>query len=102
MPTRLEQLLKFHAMDPADAFCAYGIAMEYLKVGQTDEGLSWLDKTLAINGDYAYAYYQKAKTLGERGDKAAAQAAVKAGIEAATRSGDGHAAGELMSLGESL
>lgn len=102
MPTRLEQLLKFHAADPNDAFCAYGIAMEYAKARDAAAAFAWFDKTLAIDADYAYAYYQKAKLLGEAGQTADAAVLIDRGLDAARRTGDAHAASELQSLRESF
>ena len=95
---RLEQLLQFHERDPADAFIAYGIAMEYVKAANVDRALEWFDKTLAIDGDYAYAWYQKAKLLSDDGRGAEALAAVEQGIAAAGRANDAHAADELREL----
>lgn len=102
MPTRLEQLLKFNQLDPKDAFCCYGIAMEHIKAGDSAQALHWLDQTLAIDPDYAYAYFQKAKTLHSAGQAAAALAAIDSGMAAARRKGDNHAAEELTGLRASL
>lgn len=102
MSDRLEKLLAFHEQDPHDTFCTYGIAMEHIKAGALDEAIAWLDKTMAIDADYAYAYFQKARALSQKGDTDAARAVVDAGIAAAQRSGDQHAAEELAGLKESL
>ena len=104
MSDRLEQLLKFHEKDPTDTFTTYGIAMEYVKTQEWDSATAWLDKTLAIDGDYAYAYayYQKAAALVEAGQEEEAKRAIDAGLTAAERSGDAKAAEELTVLRDGL
>jgi tetratricopeptide (TPR) repeat protein len=102
MSDRLAQLTKLHQTDPDDPFCTYGIAMEHAKAGQHDEALEWLDKTLAADKLYCYAYYQKAKTLSELGRADDANDAISAGIEAAKQAGDNHAQQELAELMDAI
>lgn len=102
---RLAPLLKLHAADPADPFCTYGIALEYAKAGRTDDALTWLDKTLALDSHYCYAYFQKGKLLADRGipgDDDAARKTLETGIAAATQAGDAHAREEIAALLDSL
>jgi len=101
MTDRLDQLKKLYDADPDDAFCTYGIALELAKSGQHDEALSWLKKTLEIDADYFYAYYQQGRILSEQGDDDAALAALDAGITAA-KGKDDHAAGEMQELRASI
>lgn len=98
MSERLEQLKKLHAIDPADPFLTYGIALELAKNDALEEAVTWLDKTLATDANYCYAYYQKAKMLGEMGEDKLAVQAIELGIEAAKRTGDGKALSELSEL----
>ena len=102
MSDRLQQLLKFHEKDPTDTFTTYGIAMEYVKTQEWDSATAWLDKTLAIDGDYAYAWYQKAAALVEAGQTAEAKRAIDAGLDAAQRNGDAKATEELTVLRDGL
>lgn len=102
MSTRLDQLLKFHAADPKDPFCTYGIALEYAKLGDTAAAMQWLEKTLGLDPGYAYAHYQKAKLRIDAGDLAAARDAIDRGLAAAEQSGDAHAASELAALRETI
>jgi tetratricopeptide (TPR) repeat protein len=105
VPTRLEQLTKLHIADPADPFCTYGIALEHGKAGQFDEALRWLDKTLEVDANYAYAYFQKAKMLTAKGQEDQARQVLQAGIVMARRHGSAdslHAAQEMTELLESL
>jgi tetratricopeptide (TPR) repeat protein len=95
---RLQKLLAFHEAEPRDDFATYAIAQEHIKAGDTEEALRWIEKTLQIQPDHAYAYYQKASVLSESGRADLARTAVESGLEAARRSGDSKAAGELNEL----
>ena len=98
MAERLEQLLKLYEADPSDPFLTYGIALEHAKAGRHDEAVVWLDKTLALDGQYCYAYYQKARMYSETGRDEQARQAVEAGMAAAKLAGDEHAHSELAEL----
>ncbi|MBX2850813.1 MAG: hypothetical protein KTR15_03595 [Phycisphaeraceae bacterium] len=98
MTDRLEQLQKLHAADPNDADLPYMIALDYAKAGDTALALEWLDKTIALNAHYHYAYFQKAKLLDEDGEGADALAVLGDGIKMATEAGDAKALGELQEL----
>jgi tetratricopeptide (TPR) repeat protein len=102
MSPRLTQLHKLHAADPRDPFLTYGIALEHAKAGQLDDALAWLDKTLAADRKYCYAYFQKAKMLSEKGDDDGAKATLHEGIRVAREAGDEHAGSEMMQLLESM
>jgi len=98
MTDRLEQLKKLHTADPKDPFLAYGIALELAKEDALEEAVTWLDQTLALDANYCYAYYQKAKMLSEMGEDQQAQTAISQGLEAAQRSNDTKAYNELLEL----
>ena len=98
MSDRLEQLKKLHAADPNDADLPYMIALDYAKAGNTPLALEWLDKTIALNAHYHYAYFQKAKLLDEDGEGADALVVLEDGIRMATEAGDAKALGELQEL----
>ncbi len=101
MTDRLEQLQKLHAADPEDADVTYMIAMEHMKLGDATGGLAvldWLDKTLALDPGYLYAYFQKAKAQSQLGDDDTATATLKLGIEKAQQAGDAKAVNELSEL----
>lgn len=98
MSQRLEQLKKLYDLDPADPFVSYGIAMEQIKLGQSDEALQWLNKTIELDADYLYAYFQKAKVLHQAGDTEQACAELKIGLERARQANDAKATSELGEL----
>lgn len=95
---RLEQLQKLHAADPNDADLPYMIALELGKSGDTAGAIDWLDKTIALNAHYHYAYFQKAKMLDEEGEGAEALVTLDEGIKLATQASDAKALGELQEL----
>jgi tetratricopeptide (TPR) repeat protein len=76
--------------------------MEHNKVGRHEQAVQWLDRTLEIDPDHAYAHYQKAVALAEMGQREQARTVIEAGLEAAKRSGDAHAAEELAALAQTM
>lgn len=102
---RLEQLLKLHEADPGDPFCAYAIALEHGKAERFDEALRWLDKTLELDPNYAYAFFQQGKMHIALGDDDKARAVLQTGIAAARKHGSPdslHAAEEMTQLLQSI
>jgi tetratricopeptide (TPR) repeat protein len=95
MTPRLGQILKMLEKTPADAFLLYGAALEFKKESDFAQMIAYLDKTLAVDAGYCYAYYQKGFALEELGDTDAAAKTYREGIAAARRVGDAKAEGEL-------
>ena len=102
MPDRLEQLTKLHIADPVDPFVTYGIALEHGKQQRYEQAIQWLNKTLELDPNYCYAFFQKAKMSSELGDDAAARKILEQGIATAEQIGDEHAQSELAELLTSL
>ncbi len=98
MPNRLETLHTLHTADPADADVPYMIGLEHAKADDPQEAVRWLDRCLALDAGYHYAYFQKAKMLSELGDDDDAVATVDAGIQRAADDGAAKALGELQEL----
>ncbi|MAE67199.1 MAG: hypothetical protein CMJ18_23305 [Phycisphaeraceae bacterium] len=96
--SRIEQLTAMHEADPSDPFLSYGIAMEHGKAEAFEQAIEWLDRTLAIDEAYCYAYYQKARMLGELGEDARARGILAKGMAAARAAGDEHAESEMSEL----
>ncbi len=102
MSDRLTQLHRLFEADPNDPFLTYGIALEHAKAGEPDDAITWLDKTLSIDGKYCYAFFQKAKMLDQKGDTDAARQVLTEGIATAQQAGDAHAADEMRELMQSF
>lgn len=98
MTERLATLEKMHTADPADADLPYMIAIEHGNAERFDDAIAWLDKTLALDSHYHYAYFQKAKMLSELGEDDDAITVLDAGIAKASAAQDGKALGELQEL----
>jgi len=98
MSDRLQQLTKMFEADSADPFLPYGIALEHAKQEDFEAALQWLDKTLQIDPQYCYAYYQKAKMFSELGDEDKAVAVLEEGMNVAVKAGDDHARSEMAEL----
>jgi hypothetical protein len=57
--------------------------------------IAWYDRTVAVDANYCYAYFHKARSLEELGRIDDACAALRMGIERARTAGDRHALSEL-------
>jgi len=92
---RLAQLMRMADAEPGDPFFPYGIAQEHARAGRHDEAIAWYDRTVAVDANYCYAYFHKARSLEELGRTDDACAALRSGIERARAAGDRHALSEL-------
>ena len=92
----MEQLEKLLAADPNDAFTLYAIAQEHGKRGDHERAVEYYDRSIKVAPDDGYTYFHKARALGAMGRTDEQIAALKAGLEAARRSRDAKAAGELQ------
>ena len=93
---RMLQLRKLLEKEPNDTFLLfYGIALEYKKAGDLPAAISQLDRVIALDPGYCYAYQQKGLAYEQAGDIEAAKRAYHDGIEAARKKGDLHAAQEI-------
>jgi len=99
---RLEQLHTLLLKTPSDPFLTYGIALEHKKTGDATAAVEWLEKTIALDARYCYAYFQKGQVLESLGQTEPARQAYREGIMAARAAGDGHAESELRSALEMM
>ncbi len=98
MTDRISQLRNMLESEPDDAFCLYGIAMEYAKAGQNDRAIAHFDRTIEVQPDYCYAYYHKARCLMDDDRTEEARSTLEAGLDQAKESGDIHAQDEIEAL----
>ncbi|MBX3380315.1 MAG: tetratricopeptide repeat protein [Phycisphaeraceae bacterium] len=101
MPS-VDQLQKLLAASPADAFLLYAIAQEYAKSGDHVKAIEFYDRAIAVAPDDGYTYFHKARSLGAIGRTEAQVGALKAGVNAAKRSSDAKALGELQAVLDEL
>ncbi|MCC6858029.1 MAG: tetratricopeptide repeat protein [Bryobacterales bacterium] len=97
MPSdRLEALKSLVSQKPDDLFARYGLAMEYAKTGDWESALAEFRTLLERNPDYVAAYYQGGQALERLNRLEEAGGMYRQGIEAATRTGNLHARGEMQ------
>lgn len=93
---RLGMLRKMAAAKPDEPFPAYGLAMELSKQGHADEARTTFAALVERLPDYVPSYLMYGNLLVSMGAKDDAAAIFATGIDAAKRSGDDHARGELQ------
>ena len=93
---RMEQLQKLLAREPNDPFLIYGLALEWKKAGNPKQAIELLDRVIAIDPSYCYAYFQQGQIHESAGNIEAAKAIYRKGIDAARQKGDNHALSELQ------
>lgn len=87
------------AEDPADTFLRYGLALQCLREGDTEEGRARLVALIADHpDDQVAAYQQLGQSFLESGEAEQAGTTLRQGIERARARGDWHAAGEMEGL----
>jgi predicted Zn-dependent protease len=94
---RLDFLVKLTSSGKADAFAWYGLAMEYRSLERHDEALAAFESLRSRTPDYVPMYLMCGQMLEKVGRLDDARAWLTAGIDAAQKKGDAHAASELES-----
>jgi tetratricopeptide (TPR) repeat protein len=102
VPDRIEEFRKFVEQYPDQPFARYALAMEYRGAGRLDEARNAFADLVARKPDYVPAYLQFGMLLVQMGQRDDARDVFRRGIEAARKSGDGHALSELTSSLESV
>lgn len=100
--SRLAQLEKLHAADPADADVLYMLAQEHAKEGRWDEAVAWYDRCIEADPAYHYAYFHKARALESADRIDDAMESLRAGLARARSAGDAKATSELASYLDQL
>jgi tetratricopeptide (TPR) repeat protein len=93
--SRLDLLKNMVAQNPTDSFARYGLAMECARTGNLEQAMEEYRGLLAVNPDYAAAYYHGGQTLEKLGRPEEARTLYREGIEATTRIGDLHTRSEI-------
>jgi len=83
------------AKQPNDPFLLYGMALEHKKLNEPAKAIEFLDRVIASDANYCYAYYQRGQILEAMGDAVGAAQSYNDGIAAAKRAADAHAQSEL-------
>ena len=99
---RLAAFAELLAVDPANSFARYGLAMEHLSRDQPDAALAEFARTIEHNPDYVPAYQMSAQTLVKMNRSEEAVTLLQQGLAAAARTGNAHAASEMQGLLDEL
>jgi len=97
--TRIEGLL---ALEPADQFLRYSLAMELEKEGDHDRSLSGLRELQNDSAPYIAAFFMAAQQLTKLNRITDAREILRRGIDEARRQNNAHAAGEMSEFLASL
>jgi|ERR1051326_4145629 Flp pilus assembly protein TadD len=100
--TRKEQLEEMLAESPSDPFLHYGLAMEWISAKNDEAAIRAFAKLLELDGNYVAAYMQAGQALARCGRTDEARAMFRRGIEAAQRTGNDHALGEMQGFLQGL
>jgi len=95
MVSRLDEIEKLLAAEPNDVFLNFSLGMEYAGAGRTDDAVRQFDRVIELDPEYIAAYSRQADALIAMGHKDQARQALTAGIGAAQRKGDQHAADQM-------
>lgn len=95
---RIAALTEILSANPADAFARYGLAMALLSEGRTTEALAEFNRIIERTPDYVPAYQMSAQQLIKEGRLDAARPRLEAGLSAAERTNNHHAASELQAM----
>jgi Tfp pilus assembly protein PilF len=91
----VENLEALLAKGTDNALLRFGLANEYLKLGQTEQAIGHLRKAVSHDPNYSAAWKRLGKTLADTGRTAEAVTAYESGIRAAEQKGDVQAAKEM-------
>jgi tetratricopeptide (TPR) repeat protein len=102
MSQRLELLERLVASGQADSFGRYALAMEYKKLGRSEEALAAFRDLRERDPDYLPTYQMAAALLTELDRPADAGPWLEAGLQLARRLGNDKTASELAQALEEL
>jgi len=102
MSARLETLRSLVAQDPSNTRVHYMLCMELVNTGALEDAIPEFTTLLERNPDYGAGYYHGGQTLEKLNRKPEARTMYARGIEATTRTGDGHTRSELQGALEML
>lgn len=95
---RIVALTEILSHNPEDAFARYGLAMALISESRIAEALAEFDNIISRTPDYVPAYQMSAQQLIKEGSLETARPRIEAGLAAAERTKNHHAASELQAM----
>jgi thioredoxin-like negative regulator of GroEL len=96
---RRQKLEASLAEDPTDTFLRYGVALQCLREGDTEEGRQRLQALIADHpDDQVAAYQQLGQSYLDTGEHERAAETLRMGVAKAQARGDAHAAAEMQGM----
>ena len=99
---RIEILKGFLNDNPNDSFSRYALALEYVKLGESDDALREFETVKNNDPAYVATYYQLGQLYQKIGKKHEAEKTFRTGITMAAKAGDEHTRSELEAALEGL
>ena len=99
---KLAALNEILSLDPTNAFARYGLAMEHSAQGNPEAALAEFTTLIGHNPDYVPAYQMSAQQLIKWLRTDDARARLEAGLAAAARTSNAHAASEMQGMLDDL
>ena len=100
--THIAALNQILDQNPTDPFARYGLAMAHTSAGNPDQALREFSTILTQTPDYVPAYQMSAQALLKLHRTAEARDRLTAGLAAAHRAGNTHAAAEMQAMLDDL
>jgi tetratricopeptide (TPR) repeat protein len=99
---KIAMLTEILKANPTDAFARYGLAMAYVAEGKSEDALREFAETTERSPDYVPAYQMSAQELLKLGRTDEAKVRLQSGLAACERTGNSHAASEMLAMLEDL
>lgn len=99
---RTQALRDILAQNPEDSFARYGLAMALAADGQNEAALTEYSTITVHTPDYVPAYQMSAQLLLKLDRADDAKARLQAGLDAAAKTGNTHAAAEMQAMLDEL
>ena len=92
---RIKALSELLAKDPDDSFSRYALALEYVGLGEAENGIAALEELLRRDARYVAAYHQLGRLYSKANNTAGAKQIYRQGIELAAEVNDLHEKTEM-------
>jgi Tfp pilus assembly protein PilF len=99
---RIARIKEFLTQQPKDNFLRHALALEYLKIGETEKAKTLFEEVVTDSPAYIGSYYHLAKTCEKLGLQQEAINWYEKGMAAAKTADDKHSYNELQSAYQEL